>query len=265
MSSTPLFECLSYNCTRILWAGIKQKLRAKVDVVEGKGLSSNDFTTELKNKLNNIPANAISENDAVTGVKGNAEESYRTGPVNITPANIGLGNVSNLTDANRSVGSAACLTTARLINGILFNGTSNVSNFGKCSTAAATQEKVVTIGDIYVAENTQILVEFENTNTIASPTLNVNNSGAFEIRYKGTALDGDDYNIESNGIYEFVLSIDTSNNTAYWNIVGGMNGVSAGTSSQAYTVSYDATNEAIVITNNTAGAVSVSNEIIVFS
>lgn len=33
----------------------------------------------------------------VTGVKGNAESSYRNGNVNITPANIGLGNVPNVT------------------------------------------------------------------------------------------------------------------------------------------------------------------------
>lgn len=37
----------------------------------------------------------IDNTDAVTGVKGNAESSYRIGNVNITPANIGLGNVEN--------------------------------------------------------------------------------------------------------------------------------------------------------------------------
>lgn len=31
----------------------------------------------------------------VTGVKGNAESTYRTGNVNLTPANVGLGNVAN--------------------------------------------------------------------------------------------------------------------------------------------------------------------------
>ncbi len=42
----------------------------------------------------------------VSGVKGNAESSYRTGNVNITAANIGLGNVNNTADANKSVNYA---------------------------------------------------------------------------------------------------------------------------------------------------------------
>lgn len=42
----------------------------------------------------------------ITGVKGNAESSYRTGNVNITPSNIGLGNVNNTADANKNVATA---------------------------------------------------------------------------------------------------------------------------------------------------------------
>ena len=43
---------------------------------------------------------------AVSGVKGNAESSYRTGNVNITPANIGLENVNNTSDANKPISTA---------------------------------------------------------------------------------------------------------------------------------------------------------------
>ncbi len=43
---------------------------------------------------------------ATVAVKGNAESAYRTGNVNITPANIGLGNVNNTADANKSVNYA---------------------------------------------------------------------------------------------------------------------------------------------------------------
>ena len=39
----------------------------------------------------------------VLGIKGNAETTYRTGNVNITPANIGLGNVNNTADSAKSV------------------------------------------------------------------------------------------------------------------------------------------------------------------
>lgn len=39
-------------------------------------------------------------------VKGNAESTYRTGDVNITPANVGLGNVNNTSDVNKPVSTA---------------------------------------------------------------------------------------------------------------------------------------------------------------
>lgn len=39
----------------------------------------------------------------VSGVKGSAEESYRTGQVSISKANIGLGNVDNTSDANKPI------------------------------------------------------------------------------------------------------------------------------------------------------------------
>lgn len=39
----------------------------------------------------------------VAGVKGAAESAYRTGNVNITPTNIGLGNVNNTADKDKSV------------------------------------------------------------------------------------------------------------------------------------------------------------------
>ena len=42
----------------------------------------------------------------VTGVKGDAEADYREGNVNITKANIGLGNVDNTSDADKPVSTA---------------------------------------------------------------------------------------------------------------------------------------------------------------
>lgn len=48
----------------------------------------------------------------VAGVKGSAESAYRTGNVNITPANIGLGNVNNTADKDKSVKKAGTADTA---------------------------------------------------------------------------------------------------------------------------------------------------------
>lgn len=49
---------------------------------------------------------AITGGGVVSGVKGSAEDSYRVGNVNITPANIGLGNVNNTSDANKPISTA---------------------------------------------------------------------------------------------------------------------------------------------------------------
>ena len=67
-------------------------------------LSTNDYTTAEKNKLAGIAAGA--QVNTITGVKGSAETAYRTGQVNITPANIGLGNVNNTADSVKNVAYA---------------------------------------------------------------------------------------------------------------------------------------------------------------
>ena len=59
----------------------------------GAGLTATnvqDAVDELKTLVNDITGGGV-----VTGVKGEAEESYRQGNVNITKANVGLGNVTN--------------------------------------------------------------------------------------------------------------------------------------------------------------------------
>lgn len=94
-------------------------------------------------------------NSGATGVKGNAETSYRTGNVNITPLNLGLGNAK------------------------IFYGTSD--------TAAATVAKAVTCSDFKSADlvaGAIVFVKFTNTNSgaVASITLNVNSTGAKPIK-----------------------------------------------------------------------------------
>lgn len=52
----------------------------------------------------------------VSGIKGSAESAYRTGNVNITPANIGLGNVNNTADKDKRVGHATTADNASYTN-----------------------------------------------------------------------------------------------------------------------------------------------------
>lgn len=82
----------------------QEALDKKVDKVEGKGLSTEDFTTELKNKLDGVENGA--QVNTITGVKGDAESEYRVGNVNITKGNIGLENVDNTSDENKPISTA---------------------------------------------------------------------------------------------------------------------------------------------------------------
>ena len=56
-----------------LWSQFKEKLSGKVDVVEGKGLSTNDYTTAEKQKLSSIANNA---NEYVHPKSGVVASSY---------------------------------------------------------------------------------------------------------------------------------------------------------------------------------------------
>ena len=71
--------------------------------------TANNFTsTNVEGALAEVAE--IAKTGGVTGVKGDVETEYRKGNVNITKANIGLGNVDNTADANKSVASAVKAT-----------------------------------------------------------------------------------------------------------------------------------------------------------
>lgn len=86
---------------------------------------------------------------------------------------------------------ADTLKTTRTINGMQFNGSKNINNYGVCSTAAGTKAKTVTVGsDFTLATGAQVVVKFSNSNSASSPTLNVNGTGAKNICQYGTTAVG---------------------------------------------------------------------------
>ena len=95
------------NTTQIATTAYVDRAVANIDL---SNTSSNDYTNEEKSKLAGIEAGA--QVNTVTGVKGSAEASYRTGNIEITKANIGLSNVENTADSAKIVASANKLTTA---------------------------------------------------------------------------------------------------------------------------------------------------------
>lgn len=86
-------------------------------------MTEKELTTLVINKIDSAAtfeamkaANQINEDElyfiggdgagGVSGVKGSAEESYRTGQVSISKANIGLGNVDNTADTAKPISTA---------------------------------------------------------------------------------------------------------------------------------------------------------------
>ena len=229
----------------LVWAKIKELMTGKVDKVDGKGLSTNDYTTEEKTKLAGVSTGAqvnvlegIQKNgETITPVNKIANISVPTKTSDITNdsgyitnsdvpngfGNVKVGtttieadakkdtlnivagsdkvtitadastdtiNVDNTSDANKEVKNAATLKTARTIDGVSFNGSANIIHYGSCSTAAATVAKVVSCTGFTLATGAWIAVKFTVTNTgaVANLTLNVNNTGAKAIKYRGGNL-----------------------------------------------------------------------------
>jgi hypothetical protein len=96
----------------------------KVDKVSGKGLSTEDFTTTLKNKLNNLnvtdtysstgtdPVSGKAVASAVSGLASSSDLTSHTGstsnPHKVTASQVGLGNVTN----NKQVNGLSSGTTS---------------------------------------------------------------------------------------------------------------------------------------------------------
>lgn len=165
-------------------AGLQASLDNKVAKISGKGLSTNDYTTEEKTKLSGIAAGA--QKNTITGVKGSAETAYRTGNVNITAANVGLGNVDNTSDTSKPISTAtqtaldgkqATITgAATTITGS--NLTANralVSNSsGKVAASAVTSTELGYLDGVTSAIQTQLNGKVPASRTVNNKALSSN-------------------------------------------------------------------------------------------
>lgn len=129
-------------------------------------------------------------------------------------------NYAGSSSAGGAASSAVKLQTARTIDGVDFNGASAIAHYGTCGTAAATAAKVVACTGFKLVTGARIIVKFTVTNTAASPTLNVNSSGAKAIKYRGSAISAG--YLAANRTHEFVydgtayqLIGDLDTNTTY--------------------------------------------------
>ena len=75
-----------------------------------------------------------------------------------------------------------------LVDGVQIDSLDHVSHFGVCSTAGNVQTKTVNIPQYNLVTGARVTVKFENENTSTNPTLNVSDTGARPIIYKGTSI-----------------------------------------------------------------------------
>lgn len=139
----------------------------------------------------------------------------------ITKESLGLGNVDNTADADKSVNSANTLTTARNVDGVSFNGSANIHHYAACDTAAATVAKVATISgnQFTLSVGSVVFVKFKYANTATNPTLNVNSTGAKAIKRYGTTAPSTSATGSWNANSVMCLIYDGT----YWQIVGWLN------------------------------------------
>ena len=75
-----------------------------------------------------------------------------------------------------------------LVDGVQIDSLDHVSHFGVCSTAGNIQTKTVNIPQYNLVTGARVTVKFENENTATNPILNVSDTGARPIIYKGSSI-----------------------------------------------------------------------------
>lgn len=123
----------------------------------------------------------------------------------LSKSDVGLGNVDNTADANKTVNKANTLTNTRRIDGVEFDGSADIIHYGSCSVAASSAAKTVSCTGFKLLTGSRILVKFTNgSDGIGGGiSLNVNSTGAKAVYYRGSVL-GAGYSLATKGVYEFV-------------------------------------------------------------
>ena len=119
------------------------------------------------------------------------------------------------TTISGNAGSATTLQNTRYIDGISFNGSTNVTRYATCSTSAATIAKTasVTEGTFNLNTGARVTVKFSNANSATNPTLNINSTGAKAIYWHGS-------NIPSTQFWEAGATLDFVYNGTQYELIG---------------------------------------------
>lgn len=183
----------------------KQLIASSADIVEInviEGLDAKNVQEAL------VKIKDIADNGGVTGVKGNAETSYRKGNVEISPTNIGLGNVTNHAQVKRTEmgvanGVATLGADGKVPSGQLPSYVDDVLEYENKASLPAKGET----GKIYVAKDTNLTYRWSGSAYVeisASLALGETSSTAYAgdkgkaLAVRVTAVEGKASTNESN-------------------------------------------------------------------
>lgn len=183
----------------------KQLIASSADIVEIntiEGLDAKNVQEAL------VKIKDIADNGGVTGVKGSAETSYRKGNVEISPTNIGLGNVTNHAQVKRTEmgvanGVATLGTDGKVPSGQLPSYVDDVLEYENKASLPAKGET----GKIYVVKDTNLTYRWSGSAYVeisASLALGETSSTAYAgdkgkaLAVRVTAIEGKASTNESN-------------------------------------------------------------------
>lgn len=139
----------------------KQLIASSADIVEINAIEGLD-AKNVQEAL--VKIKDIADNGGVTGVKGSGETNYRKGNVEISPANIGLGNVTNHAQVKRTEmgvanGVATLGADGKVPSGQLPSYVDDVLEFENKASFPAKGEA----GKIYVSKDTNLTYRWSGT------------------------------------------------------------------------------------------------------
>lgn len=183
----------------------KQLIASSADIVEINAIEGLD-AKNVQEAL--VKIKDIADNGGVTGVKGSAETSYRKGDVNISPANIGLENVTNHAQVKRTEmgvanGVATLGADGKVPSGQLPSYVDDVLEYENKASLPAKGET----GKIYVAKDTNLTYRWSGSAYVeisASLALGETSSTAYAgdkgkaLAVRVTAVEGKASTNESN-------------------------------------------------------------------
>lgn len=206
-------------------------VQVKVTVTDGKVTAVNVTTDNTENKNNKVTAWSATTTDAHYPSEKLVKMSLDGKADKVDGATVGnfatfdsSGNIADTgkSESSLSVLEATKLKTARSIDGVSFDGSTNVHHFGSCATAAGTAAKTVTLDDsmaFTLEKGASVFVKFQYANGVASPTLNVNGTGAKNIYRYGTTAPS----TTAKTSWQAGSVVHLVYDGTYWQMVGWLN------------------------------------------